>query len=289
MRFFLWNLSLIGLAAFASVLAIKLGPPTPLRSSEGRKLMRSRTVGIVLVLVFGLALSAFAADITGQWTATLDSVKDIMQGPLTKASDIIFGAVETDIDINGTHKTVPQTDEQWAQIRASAITVREDGYLIMMPGRIRDDKDWTTQSKAMIDAANLALKAAEAKDPDAVFSAGMQINRSCDRCHRLYPEQEQSLAPGGAITVVGEPHYTFAFKVDGEKLTGKVKSDNGETDIQDGVAKGDDLSFVENLDFQGQQIAINYTGKISGNQIKFTRKIGDLATDELSAKRAKAK
>ena len=51
-------------------------------------------------------------------------------------------------------------------------------------------------------------------------------------------------------TQVGEQHYTYTFKVDGEKLTGTAKSDNGTTDIQNGTVKGDDVSFVENLDYQ---------------------------------------
>jgi hypothetical protein len=32
---------------------------------------------------------------------------------------------------------------------------------------------------------------------------------------------------------------------------------------------------------------ITYTGKISGDEIKFTRKVGDFATEEITAKRVK--
>jgi hypothetical protein len=88
-------------------------------------------------------------------------------------------------------------------------------------------------------------------------------------------------------TQVGEQHYVYTFKVDGEKLTGTAKSDNGTTDIQDGVVKGDDVSFVENLDYQGQKLVITYTGKISGDEIKFTRDVGGAAKEDLVAKRVK--
>jgi hypothetical protein len=88
-------------------------------------------------------------------------------------------------------------------------------------------------------------------------------------------------------TQIGDQHYTYTFKVDGEKLTGTAKNDNGETQIHDGSVKGDDVKFVEDLDFQGQKIAITYTGKISGDEIKFTRQVGDFATEELVAKRVK--
>lgn len=89
------------------------------------------------------------------------------------------------------------------------------------------------------------------------------------------------------VTQMGEQHYTFTFKVDGEKLTGTAKNDMGSTEITNGTIKGDDVSFVENLDFNGNKITIAYTGKVSGDEIKFTRKVGDFATEELVAKRVK--
>ncbi len=88
-------------------------------------------------------------------------------------------------------------------------------------------------------------------------------------------------------TQVGQQHYTYTFKVDGEKLTGTAKSDNGTTEIQNGTVKGDDVSFVENLDYQGQKLAITYTGKISGDEIKFTRDVAGAAMEDLVAKRVK--
>ena len=88
-------------------------------------------------------------------------------------------------------------------------------------------------------------------------------------------------------TQVGEQHYTFTFKVDGEKLTGTAKSDNGNVAIENGTVKGDDVSFVENLDYQGQKLVITYTGKVSGDEIKFTRDVGGFGKEELVAKRVK--
>ena len=88
-------------------------------------------------------------------------------------------------------------------------------------------------------------------------------------------------------TQIGVQNYTYEFHVDGDKLTGRAKSDNGDTAITEGLVKGDQISFVENLDFQGQALRIEYTGKISGDEIKFTRKVADVATEEFTAKRAK--
>ncbi len=88
-------------------------------------------------------------------------------------------------------------------------------------------------------------------------------------------------------TPIGEMHYTYTFKADGEKLTGTAKNDMAEVKIQDGTIKGNDITFTENLDFQGQSISIKYTGKIEGDQINFTRKVGDFGTEQIVAKRQK--
>jgi hypothetical protein len=92
-------------------------------------------------------------------------------------------------------------------------------------------------------------------------------------------------------TQIGIQKYVYTFKVDGEKLTGEAAAERmGEkatVTLQGGTVKGDQITFTEPLDFQGQQIAITYTGTIAGDEIKFTRKVGDFATEELVAKRKK--
>ncbi|MGO9231540.1 MAG: hypothetical protein ACLQKA_20305 [Bryobacteraceae bacterium] len=88
-------------------------------------------------------------------------------------------------------------------------------------------------------------------------------------------------------TQIGIQNYTYDFKVDGDKLTGRAKSQFGDTAITEGTVKGDEVSFVENLDFQGQPLRITYKGKVSGEEIKFTRQVGDVATEEFVATRAK--
>jgi hypothetical protein len=88
-------------------------------------------------------------------------------------------------------------------------------------------------------------------------------------------------------TQIGVQNYTYDFKVDGEKLTGRAKSQFGDTEISEGTVKGDEISFVESLDMEGQPLRITYTGKVSGDEIKFTRKVADIATEEFVAKRAK--
>ena len=93
--------------------------------------------------------------------------------------------------------------------------------------------------------------------------------------------------PPRSIPKIGVQNYVYDFKLSGNTLTGTAKSDFGETEIAEGKVDGDDVAFVENLKFQGEPLRIEYKGKISGDEIKFTRKVADLATEELVAKRSK--
>jgi hypothetical protein len=88
-------------------------------------------------------------------------------------------------------------------------------------------------------------------------------------------------------TQLGVQNYTYTFKVDGNKLTGTAKSNLGSGTIENGTVNGDDVTFVENLNYEGMPLQIQYKGKISGNEIKFTRVVVEGINEELVAKRAK--
>ncbi|MGD0383380.1 MAG: hypothetical protein ABSA77_07670 [Thermoguttaceae bacterium] len=81
---------------------------------------------------------------------------------------------------------------------------------------------------------------------------------------------------------------TFTFKVESDKLTGKVESPMGELEMTNGKIKGDEFSF--DLDFGGN--TIGHDCKISGDEIKMKIKgFGDEspAPREFTLKRAPAK
>jgi hypothetical protein len=89
-------------------------------------------------------------------------------------------------------------------------------------------------------------------------------------------------------TQIGKQNYTYDFKVTGATLTGRAKSDNGDSEIKEGKVAGDTVTFVENLNFQGMELKISYTGKVvSDDEIKFTRDVAGIAMEELVAKRVK--
>ena len=93
---------------------------------------------------------------------------------------------------------------------------------------------------------------------------------------------------------VGHQKYTFTFKQEGTKLTGKANSEvedrKREAELKEGKVDGDAISFVEMLKIEDNDVRITYTGKLSAdrNEIKFTREVGDFAKTEIVAKREPA-
>ncbi len=82
-------------------------------------------------------------------------------------------------------------------------------------------------------------------------------------------------------TQIGMQEYTYQFRVKGRTLTGKAASANGETDIQNGRVDGNTVTFLERFPHQGMTITITYMGTIvSADEIKFTRRVGEFATEE---------
>ena len=90
-------------------------------------------------------------------------------------------------------------------------------------------------------------------------------------------------------TQIGQQNYTYQFVVKGTTLSGKIQSEMGGTsEVLQGKVEGDKVSFVEVFKFEGNEIQITYTGRItSADEIKFTRQVAEFATEELVAKRAK--
>jgi hypothetical protein len=76
--------------------------------------------------------------------------------------------------------------------------------------------------------------------------------------------------------------------VKGTAVTGTFKSANGEGAITGGKLEGDKLTFVENMNYQGQALVITYTGTVvSADEIKFSRDVGGQGGETFTAKRSK--
>jgi len=67
---------------------------------------------------------------------------------------------------------------------------------------------------------------------------------------------------------------TFNFKAAGAKLEGTVANQRGENPITEGKVDGDKISFVQVMNFQGNEMKMNYTGVVKGDTIEITRDNG---------------
>jgi enterochelin esterase-like enzyme len=90
-------------------------------------------------------------------------------------------------------------------------------------------------------------------------------------------------------TQIGKQKYVFTFKTDGEKITGTATADidgeKHESRIVDGRRDGDKVRFTEELNFRGNDLRIEYSGALTGDEMKLSRKVGDFAEEALVARR----
>ena len=104
------------------------------------------------------------------------SVAQIMQAMVVPSSNSLFDVA----------RHAPESDEQWAAVRNSAVLLAESGNLLLMGKRSKDTAVWRETSLALVDAGAAALRAAEAKDAAAVIEAGNLMVDACETCHETH-------------------------------------------------------------------------------------------------------
>jgi hypothetical protein len=90
---------------------------------------------------------------------------------------------------------------------------------------------------------------------------------------------------------VGLQKYTYEFKIDGTNITGKASVNIDGTDMEsviaEGKVEGEKISFVENLDYNGMELSIEYTGTVSGDEMELSRVVAGQPGETFTAKRVK--
>jgi hypothetical protein len=118
--------------------------------------------------------------------SNVTTVKQLMGWIIDPNAAKVWAAVGSVVTPEGEQKLAPKTDEEWVAVRNAAATVAETGNLLMLAGRARDQADWMSMTRAMIDKANESLQAAEAKDVEAMFTSGGDLYLACTACHAKY-------------------------------------------------------------------------------------------------------
>ena len=65
---------------------------------------------------------------------------------------------------------------------------------------------------------------------------------------------------------------------------GETQFGKSDTPVTEGKIGSDGISFVEMLKLPDREIRIEYSGKLAGDELKLTRKVGDFATEQIVAK-----
>src|SRR2546426_4378584 len=89
---------------------------------------------IAVAIVFGAAACAQPTPFKPVMT-----VKELMRATVAPLSNEVFDAA---VWVNGIPTGVPTSDEEWDEVKDSALTLAESGNLLMMAPRARDDGGW---------------------------------------------------------------------------------------------------------------------------------------------------
>lgn len=141
--------------------------------------MNREPIAAMLLLA---ATACTAEDVTPATTpaAAETTIMEMMTVTVTPATDTLWGADN------------PQTDAEWQVLDDAAATVIENFERIRSGGGGPNDDAWASEARfqAYIDeeiAAGEAARAAiEARDIDALFSAGDALYAPCENCHIDY-------------------------------------------------------------------------------------------------------
>ena len=119
------------------------------------------------------------------FAAVADS-RQLMLSVIEPAAEVYWDAVGVIMDMEGTHEIAPRTPEEWEAVENAAFVLAESGNLLLLEERAQGRDHWAVMSRSMIDMGRLAVEAAQARDPEAVFEVGGDIYLVCTGCHAVY-------------------------------------------------------------------------------------------------------
>jgi hypothetical protein len=229
------------------------------------------TAFIRAALLLGIAGSLPAADVTGKWKSEFDT----QIGHLNYVYDL-----KSDGD-KLTGKAIRTLDDTTNEIIITEGKLSGDTISFVEPLKIQDqDIRIEYSGKVAGDEMKLTRKVGD------IATTEITAKREAEAAPAITGKWQAEFD-----TQIGKQKYVYELKAEGGKLTGRAKGDiageKSDTEIAEGKVNGAELTFVENVKFQDQDVRIEYKGEIAGDEIKFTRKVGDVATEEMVAKRVK--
>jgi hypothetical protein len=136
------------------------------------------SIGVALAVLAGVS----AARVQAQKPPAVSPIKpiatveEIMKTMTIPFSNAVFEA----------GGDAPKDDKSWEAVRAQAIALAEAGNLLMLGSRAKDSAAWMKFSRAQVDAAEAAAKAAAARNADQLSAASDALYETCSGCHKAY-------------------------------------------------------------------------------------------------------
>lgn len=139
------------------------------------------------------------------------TLQELMVSVIDPNIDPIWNAVSTVNTQAGSVDKVPQTDEEWTQLRHHAITLIEVSNLLAIEGRpiaaqglstssspaelspaeiqkniAAKRTDFNNHARAFQNASQLLLKAIDAKNAEDLVQVGGLVDQVCEQCHKQF-------------------------------------------------------------------------------------------------------
>ena len=112
--------------------------------------------------------------------------RELMQSVLNPNAVVVWRAVSTVVTTAGIEEVRPQSNDEWVRVRNAAATVTKAGNQLMLSPRARDGSRWMRAAQALIDTSSAAVRAAEARNADQLFTVGGEMYSACLSCHESY-------------------------------------------------------------------------------------------------------
>ncbi len=228
---------------------------------------------IALLTLAVASISALAADVTGTWKAEFTTQRGLQKYTFNLKQDGATVTGKASVEM-----TDQKRDAEFKEGRVDGDTVT-----FVEPLKIQDNEvNITYTGKISGNEIRFTRKVGDfgSSEATAKREGGAPQAAAIDFTGTWKSEFN---------TQIGVQKYSYVLKQEGNKIGGKARSEIGEqkreSELSEGKVDGDTLSFVEMFNYQGNDIRITYTGKLAGNEIKFTRAVGDFAKEDLTAKR----
>jgi hypothetical protein len=114
------------------------------------------------------------------------TVVDLMRSSIELSAERYWESVSVVVDVDGEHELKPETDLEWIEVWAAAMTLAESGNLLMMPPRAVDQGDWIRLSTALVDTGFRAAQVASERDFEGMLAVGEEVYNVCVECHQIY-------------------------------------------------------------------------------------------------------